>query len=57
MLDKNDLAAHIRQRRALSLALLHQYDAALVDQRYVLAVAPLSVQDQYIYWPLGLFSR
>lgn len=56
MLDKNDLAAHIRQRRALSLALLHQYEAALVDQRYVLAVAPLSVQDQYIYGRLAYLA-
>ena len=49
VIDKNDLAAHIRQRRALSYALLKQYAPALVDQRYVLAVAPLSVHDQYIY--------
>ncbi len=56
MLDKNDLAAHIRQRRALSLALLQQYDAAIVDQRYVLAVAPLSVQDQYIYGRLAYLN-
>lgn len=56
MLDKNDLAAHIRQRRALSLALLHQYEAALVDQRYVLAVAPLSVHDQYIYGRLAYLA-
>lgn len=48
-LDKNDLAAHIRQRRALSYAVLTHYVAALTDQRYVLAVAPLSVHDQYIY--------
>ena len=49
VIDKNDLAAHIRQRRALSYALLAHYTAALADQRHVLAVAPLSVQDQYIY--------
>lgn len=56
MLDKSDLAAHIRQRRALSLALLHQYEAALIDQRYVLAVAPLSAQDQYIYGRLAYLT-
>jgi tetratricopeptide (TPR) repeat protein len=49
ILDKNDLAAHIRQRRALSLAMIGRAADALVDMRYVLAVAPLSMHDQYIY--------
>lgn len=49
VLDKNDLAAHIRQRRALSLAMIRRPADALVDMRYVLAVAPLSMHDQYIY--------
>ena len=48
-LDKNDLAAHIRQRRALSLAHLGRANEAMTDMRYVLAVAPLSMHDQYIY--------
>ncbi len=48
-LDKNDLAAHIRQRRALSLVLIGRAAEAMTDMRYVLAVAPLSMHDQYIY--------
>lgn len=48
-LDKNDLAAHIRQRRALSLAFIGRPADAVADMRYVLAVAPLSMHDQYLY--------
>ena len=48
VLDKNDLAAHIRQRRMLSLFVLKRYAEAQDDIRYVLAIAPLSVHDLYL---------
>lgn len=47
-LDKNDLSAHIRQRRALSLLCVKRYTDAQADVRYVLAIVPLSAQDLYI---------
>lgn len=56
MIAKNDLAAHIRQRRALSLALLERYAEAIDDMRYVLAGAPLSVYDQYTYGRIALLA-
>lgn len=56
MIAKNDLAAHIRQRRALSLAILERYDDAIDDMRYVLAGAPLSVYDQYTYGRIAFLA-
>lgn len=48
VLDKNDLSAHIRQRRMLSLFVLKRYAEAQDDIRYVLAIVPLSVHDLYL---------
>ncbi len=56
MIAKNDLAAHIRQRRALSLAILERYAEAIEDMRYVLASAPLSVYDQYTYGRIAFLA-
>jgi len=56
MIAKNDLAAHIRQRRALSLAILERYTEAVEDMRYVLAGAPLSVYDQYTYGRIAFLA-
>jgi tetratricopeptide (TPR) repeat protein/adenylate kinase family enzyme len=56
MIAKNDLAAHIRQRRALSLAMRERYTEAIDDMRYVLAGAPLSVYDQYTYGRIAFLA-
>ena len=56
MIAQNDLAAHIRQRRAMSLAFLERYAEALEDMRYVLAGAPLSVYDQYTYGRIAFMA-